>query len=913
MLIQFQIEYKTFFGQQLMLTGSHPELGGDDREKAVPMRYREHSEGIWTYNMVTGGDEAFRYRYFLRDNNFHTETGEWGDDREFDPGEGSSESVLLMDHWRSMGDPACALLTSAFTSAIFRPEKRIPMPEIKRPQIKNGIQLVFKPTVSRIKADHRVAVIGNAEVLGSWNEKKAVLLGNSGFPHWMGEVQVAAGDFPVRYKYLVQDETGETLFWEKSPDHVIELADGVLPSRIEIRDEMFDFPQTPWKGTGLAIPVFSLRRKNGWGVGEFSDLKLLADWAVETGIQMIQVLPVNDTVARHTWQDSYPYAAISVYALHPVYINLSEIGRLDSETTGRIMEEQGRFLNHLDKMDYEAVMSLKSRYFKLIYDQQKEKFLSDPEFISFFERNQSWLKAYAAFSYLRDLFNTPDFYRWNEYAVFSPEVLEKLTDPSSTQYDDIAIHYFIQYHAHRQLSNAAAYAREKGIALKGDLPIGIFRNSVDAWVNPELFHMDSQAGAPPDDFSATGQNWRFPTYNWEVMARDNYAWWQQRLRHMSVYFDAFRIDHILGFFRIWEIPETQVQGLMGTFNPSIPFSRNEILSKGVYFDENRFCKPYIREHFLSLLFGEDTEYVKNNFLTEYAPGCYQLVEELDTQHKVEVRFTPAEGEGAEERNRRERIREGLYLLIAEIIFIEKKETGGNRYYPRNSFHSTWSFRDLDTDTRQKLDEIYIDYFYRRNEDFWRSKALTKLPAIKSATNMLLCGEDLGMVPACVPSVMNELGILGLEVQRMPKDPRVEFGNPANYPYLSVATPSSHDTSTLRGWWEENREGIRKFYNHLLGNQGEAPETCTPDIVRQIIFQHLGSPSMWAVFPVQDLLGMDEQLRLPDPSAERINEPGNPNHYWRYRLHLNLEDLLLQKEFNAGLRKMIEESGRLRVY
>lgn len=179
--------------------------------------------------------------------------------------------------------------------------------------------------------------------------------------------------------------------------------------------------------------------------------------------------------------------------------------------------------------------------------------------------------------------------------------------------------------------------------------------------------------------------------------------------------------------------------------------------------------------------------------------------------------------------------------------------------------------------------------------------------------MLLCGEDLGMVPACVPSVMNELGILSLEVQRMPKNPKIAFGHPAAYPYLSVATPSSHDTSTVRGWWEEDRGQTQKFYNEILGNYGPAPEECTTDMVRQIVIQHLYSPSMWAVFPIQDLLGMDEKLRLPDVNAERINHPGNPNHYWRYRLHLNLDDLMTQAEFNEFLREQIRLSGRLDVY
>jgi 4-alpha-glucanotransferase len=910
MIIQFQIEYKTYYGQRMMICGSLQQLGDGNREQAVAMEYVENSYGLWRLQIESDEISAFNYRYFIRDTYHTSDTDEWGEDRQFTLRDNNAGKIFLRDHWHSRSDLRYVQLSAAFTGAIFRMSNPVFKPEIKKTKKKNSIILRFRLGFSRVKAGQRLAIAGNTNTLGLWNENKVLLLGNQNFPEWEGEAVIPVSDFPVEYKYLVQNEKGETLFWERSGNRIISLPEGELPDVIEISDEQPDDPRLPWNGAGVAIPVFSLRRDEGMGVGEFTDLKSMTDWVVKTGLQMIQILPVNDTVASHSWKDSYPYAAISVFALHPIYINLLQIGRLHSKTTQKIITEQGALLNSLPKMDYEAVMSLKSRFFKLIYDEIKDNFLNDHQFIAFFSAHQHWLKPYAAFSYLRDLYQTPDFSRWGSFAHFTQEMVKRLTDPSAPHYDDIAIHYFIQYHAHLQLSEAAAYARSKGVVLKGDLPIGIFRNSVDAWVNPALYHMDCQAGAPPDDFSATGQNWRFPTYNWEAMAKDNYSWWQQRLCHMSDYFDAFRIDHILGFFRIWEIPGSQVQGLMGCFNPSIPYTRNEILSKGVYFDEDRFCQPYIREDFLYTVFGEDTHYVKSNCLFEYAPGFFKLLQEVDTQRKVEERFILTEDMGMEERNRTDRIRNGLFSLIAEVIFLKKQSDQGTFYFPRNSFHSTFSYRELDYFTRQKLDELYIDYFYHRNEDFWRDKAMTILPAIKSATNMLLCGEDLGMVPACVPSVMNELGILSLEVQRMPKNPKLEFGHPANYPYLSVATPSSHDTSTIRGWWEEDRYKTQKFYNQILGNYGDAPEICSPDIVRQIIVQHLYSPSMWTVFPLQDLLGLDEPLRFPDPLAERINEPGNPNHYWRYRMHLSLEKLMNQDDFNNQLRDLIQSAGRV---
>jgi 4-alpha-glucanotransferase len=425
--------------------------------------------------------------------------------------------------------------------------------------------------------------------------------------------------------------------------------------------------------------------------------------------------------------------------------------------------------------------------------------------------------------------------------------------------------------------------------------------------------MDRQAGAPPDDFSVKGQNWRFPTYNWEEMARDNYSWWQKRLHQLSGSFDAFRIDHILGFFRIWEIPVTQVEGLMGYFNPSIPYYRDELQNRGLWFDEQRLCRPYIREHFLYERFGDLMGFVKENYLEEYSPGCYNLRSDYDNQAKVEEKLGVEPDASPAVRNRFERIIQGLNSLISEVVFLVAPGTDGNAFFPRNALHFTRSYQELDEHNKQVIDQIYLDYFYRRNEEFWRNKAMTKLPVIKKATNMLLCGEDLGMVPACVPSVMNELGILSLEVQRMPKNPKITFGHPADYPYLSVATPSSHDTSTIRSWWEEDTARSQRFYHEYLGNTGHASRVCTTQIVRQIITQHMYSPSMWAVFPIQDLLGMDEHLRLPNPHAERINNPGNPNHYWRYRMHLNIGDLPSYTEFNTFLKELIRASGRLEVY
>ena len=195
--------------------------------------------------------------------------------------------------------------------------------------------------------------------------------------------------------------------------------------------------------------------------------------------------------------------------------------------------------------------------------------------------------------------------------------------------------------------------------------------------------------------------------------------------------------------------------------------------------------------------------------------------------------------------------------------------------------------------------------------YWRDEALRKLPALLDATGMLACGEDLGMIPACVPEVMERLRILSLEIERMPKAFGATFGNPQQYPYLSVGTTSTHDMSPIRNWWREDAALAQRYFAEMLHRQGKAPADCTPALCRQIVGRTLGSRSMLAVLPLQDWLATDKHLRRDDFEQERINVPADPNHYWRYRMHLTIEELLTHNEFNRNIRRMIRASGRNR--
>ncbi|MFZ9661381.1 MAG: 4-alpha-glucanotransferase, partial [Chitinophagaceae bacterium] len=761
---------------------------------------------------------------------------------------------------------------------------------------------LFKVKAPLLKSFERLCIIGNIPALGEWVVENAIPMFKDG-NWWTVSLDLHDSRFPIKYKYGVYDEkTNRFVEYESGEDRILHRM-LVKQKQTIIHDGFARLPNNTWHGAGLSIPVFSIRTEKSCGIGEFSDLMALVDWAKKIGFKLIQILPVNDTISSGTWVDSYPYSAISAFALHPIYLNLEKVAGEDFASSLASLNEKKMDLNALPSLDYEKVMQFKMDVIQNLFFLQKDKTFSSAGFNDFFEDNKEWLIAYAVFSYHRDLYKTADFTKWDTFSTFNDiEVLE-FASPKKKHYEGIGFYYFIQYHLHLQLKEAHDYANSNGIVIKGDIPIGVNRNSVDAWMNPDLYFMDQQAGAPPDDFAVKGQNWGFPTYNWSRMQQDNFAWWSRRFHQMSRYFDAFRIDHILGFFRIWSIPDHAIEGIMGHFVPAIPLLVSEFHQRGIHFDFERFCKPYITDSVLWEMFGPNEKWIKP-YLESFADGRYILKDSFDTQKKVENHFKDLQ---SNEEN--ERIMMGLFDLISNVILFEEENSAQQKFHFRFNIASTFSFRYLDLYTQQQLQELYIDYFFRRQDTFWEKEALLKLPALKRASDMLICGEDLGMVPSCVPEVMNQLGILSLEIQRMPKDPQKEFFHPNDAPYLSVVTPSTHDMSTIRGWWEEDRNKTQRFYNLLLGQYGQAPAFCEAWVNKLIITQHLYSPAMWAIFQIQDILGMNEKLRRQDPHEERINIPAIAKHYWKYRVHLSIEELMNEHSFNQELQELLFASGR----
>ncbi|MDE3237047.1 MAG: 4-alpha-glucanotransferase, partial [Bacteroidota bacterium] len=808
--------------------------------------------------------------------------------------------VLIKDAWNFAGYFENAFYTEPFQKVLLKENHtavKIAVPK--------KVTHVFKAKAPLLAKGQTLCLLGSATSLNEWDATEPVLMSRAeGQDAYSVSLNLTKDIFPVAYKYGIYDvEQKQFVAFEEGNNRV--LYEAAEADKLTVVNDGFAvFPIAHWKGAGVAIPVFSLRSSQSFGVGEFADIKLLTDWCTSVGLKLIQILPINDTTATHTWTDSYPYAAISAFALHPMYLNLKQVAGEKHSAIVEQLEEQRQTLNALPEVDYEAVVKVKMEVMKQLYPLLKKSTFTSASYKEYFNQNKHWLVPYAVFCYLRDIYGTSDFNQWPEHNQYKEEAVNHLLNEKSDTYDAIAIHYFIQYHLHLQLKEATEYAHQNGIIVKGDIAIGVYRFGADAWQSPDLYHMNMQAGAPPDDFAVKGQNWGFPTYNWHRMKEDGYAWWKQRFEQMSYYFDAFRIDHILGFFRIWSIPMHAVEGIMGHFVPAIPVHINEFVSRGIGFDYNRYVKPYINEAILWDVFGYDSGFVKERFLNYDGFDHYALKPEYVTQRQVEQHLA-----GWMDDDFTRKIKSGLFDLISNVLLFEEEGSGGQLFHFRFGMGNTRSFRQLDGDTQHKLDELYVNYFFRRQDDFWMKEAMQKLPALKRVTNMLVCGEDLGLVPSCVPEMMRQLGLLSLEIQRMPKDPTKEFFHPNDAPYLSVVTPSTHDMSTIRGWWEEDKNRIQRFYNHQLGQGGTAPHYCEAWINKAIVLQHLYSPSMWSIFQMQDILGSSEQLRRADPNDERINVPANPKHYWRYRMHIGLEQLLLEQSFNQEFKGFVSASGR----
>ncbi len=807
MKLLFNLDYRTSFGEDMVLNILPDEEGGKVSQHKMTTLDGEHwfveltktvKPGTYMdyYYSLMRGDEEARHEWQVEPHRLEFAATK-------------ATRYTIYDHWIDIPEDAY-MYSSAFTECIMARQRE----KTTRSEYQSTIRL--KVRAPQLRQEERLAIVGEPASLGAWDARKAIVMTEHEYHEWA--VSLDASQLPMgrfEFKFVIIGNEAEALMWEQGANRSIDVPQIGQDEVIVYELSQASFPIYPWKGAGTVVPIFSLRSEGSFGVGDFGDLKQMIDWVAKTQQRILQVLPINDTNMTHTWQDSYPYNSISIYALHPQYTDLRQLPEIKDEKRKAHFEQLRQELNALPQIDYERMFSAKMDYLQELYKQEGTAIKRTAAYKKFYEENKQWLQPYAEFCYYRDLYGTATFSEW-------PKPLAK-PDKKATDF-----WCYVQYNLDQQMRAAHDYARKHRVVLKGDIPIGISRDGVEAWVEPKYFNLNGQAGAPPDPFSADGQNWGFPTYNWDEMLKDGCQWWVRRFRKMAEYFDAYRIDHVLGFFRIWEIPVPEKSGLEGQFSPALGLSREEIEGYGIY--------------------GHD-----------------------------------------------------------DLFLVDHKRN--DRWHPRIAVQYQEPYQKLDEGEKYNFNRLYNDYFYRRNNQFWYQEAMKKLPRLTQATRMLVCAEDLGMVPDCVPWVMNELRILSLEIQTMPKDPTIRFGKLKRNPYRSVCTFSTHDMPTLRQWWDEDEEQTQAYYNESLRRGGTAPHPLPGWLAKDIVSRQLTSPSMLCLLSLQDWLSIDERLRLPDQNAERINIPANPRHYWRYRMHLTIEQLMKEDDFNENIKTLITQSGR----
>lgn len=891
MTVQFNIEYKAMFGEQIVVN-----IQTEEGELKLPLETTDGER--WACDWcVESPEKSYTYYYSVEREGRAVKTEWLMIKHQLEVNAKKAAAYTLYDHWKTMPEDAF-LYSSAFTDCINHQ-----VPQVMKPETGSKIvRLIVR--APQLRDGERLGVLGADKALGAWDVQKILPMTQHTYNEWVADIDATHLEGShLEFKFVAFRNAKNELLWENSMNRTVDLPEMKAGELVSYELDQASFALYNRKLAGTQVPVFSLRTRKSAGIGDFGDLKTMIDFVASTGQKVLQLLPINDTTITHTWTDSYPYSCISVFAIHPQYADLHALPELKDAKARAEAEKTRAELNALDKIDYEKVNDFKINYLRQIFNQEGGKMMKTAEYKAFFQDTELWLVPYAQYSYLRDKNGTADFNQWPDHQVWDEAERKALADPKTAAYKNVAFFYFVQFVLDRQMQEAHEHAKTKGVILKGDIPIGVNRNGCDVWTEPKYFNLNGQAGAPPDDFSANGQNWGFPTYNWFEMLKDGCQWWNRRFKNMARYFDAYRIDHVLGFFRIWEIPVHSVHGLLGQFAPALAMSREEIESYGLHFQEDRFTRPFITDWVLDRVFHERAGEVKEKYLDRLDDERYQMKPEVDTQRKVEALFADATDE------KELWLRDGLYALISDVLFV-RDHTNPGVFHPRISAQLDFIYESLYDKDKAAFNRLYNDYFYRRNNQFWYQEAMKKLPKLVQATRMLVCAEDLGMVPDCVPWVMDELKILSLELQSMPKDPSVKFGHLSRNPYRSVCTISSHDMPTLRMWWDENVQRTQEYYNTMLYRQGPAPHPLPGWLASDIISRHLTSPSMLCILSIQDWLATDEALRLPDADAERINIPANPKHYWRYRMHLNIEDLAADKRFVQSITEMISQSGRV---
>ena len=667
------------------------------------------------------------------------------------------------------------------------------------------------------------------------------------------------------------------------------------------------------KKTGVVVPLGALYTQKNAAIGEYPDLKAFADFCKASDISIIQLLPVNDTGTQ-----SSPYSGLSAFALHPIYIRLSDIPGFDEllKSDAKIQTAYKDFSEkyvYAPRYDYDGILNSKISILKLIYEttESGKTGKADDEISKFIKMNP-WVKTYAVYKNLKWNYMQASWKSWHEIDQ------HKTDDEIMALWNTMAFkkeHLFyvwLQMIAAAQFSEAVDYLHSLGLLLKGDMPILMNEDSCDAWAFPQFFNQNLRAGSPADGENPNGQNWGFPTYNWKNLKTDEYSWWKGRLKSAEKYYDAYRLDHILGFFRIWAIPEADCNALTGHTEPYASIKREELYELG--FDDDRIrwlSQPHIPTSLI-----EDITWNHDAAHAILATLCEKLDGEELWLFKASVKGS-AQIAGADfgelcAGDAVGRIKDALIKKWADRTLLEVSK---NKFIPLWTYGSSTSWGTLNEQEKGGLKETF-DALNAKNEKLWKKQADEIFTAITSAVKMTPWGEDLGVNIKCVPETMKAHNILGLRVVRWSRE-WSEEGQPylpfADYEPLSVTTTSVHDSSTIRQWWEEEKDSVRAFVAANEGAFAEEDADATeianrpfsPEIAKLVMKASASSASVWFIPPLQDFLYMKKDYWLEQAAYERINVPGTVTAFnWTYRLPCTLEDLCNDKE----LINEIKETG-----
>ncbi|MGL1902316.1 MAG: 4-alpha-glucanotransferase [Fibrobacterales bacterium] len=632
---------------------------------------------------------------------------------------------------------------------------------------------------------------------------------------------------------------------------------------------------------GVAIPLFSLRSEEGCGVGEFNDLLPFAQWCKKCDLDLIQLLPVNDT-----GEESSPYGAKSAFALNPIFLHLDSIEGVSKYTA--LLKKKKKYFNDSERVLYSELYRFKMEILKKVYTDQSSIVAGDTQFHKWIESN-SWVRTYCAYSVLKEKNSKKSWQEWGDEKNPTIKMIDTLWEK---EWEEVLFYAWVQFIAEDQFLKVVQSLDAIGVKIKGDIPILINEDSADVWGMRKFFDLSMRAGAPPDMFSYTGQNWGFPCYKWETIEKDDFSWWKMRLAQSAKFFHAIRIDHVLGFFRIWQTQESEQSGMLGVFNPYKPITIDTLQGMGFSDQTIRYLThPVYSKEYICDLMGEYCGEAISRYFSEIEPGEFKLGESVDSEKKINSLNESSE------------VKDILRTIYWNRVFISHTE---GEYYPFWYYYDAPVFTGL-PDHEQKVLGDLINHNNGIQEEIWEHFGRKLLGMMAQETDMLVCAEDLGVVPNCVGKVLQELGMLSLKIERWARDYHADgapFINPSHYPRLSVCSPSCHDSSTLRGYWEE--EWDRENYYPLLNNEGECPTELTSALARKIIERNLNSNSLLTIIPFQDYMALDgSMIKDENPDDERINIPGTMDETnWTWRMDKSIEELLKSKTYNKLLKDVI---------